>query len=503
MSDTLEITKTGNSRVFLIEGRAAPNHVPAYKSCLRAGALSQGFGDIERIECPDPHNYGKFIEMGEIRGATERPTTSLEGRYPLNSKSDLLRLARQGCAMDVQIHFGSCTDPSVFNKFEKILVFENATITNYTTEDLGALASGDNAVINETGDLSGKDVYEILPISYASRASSIITLEILDVVVCDSVSCGECASLSDGCQKIFAISGAAGGSAGTPPDIIYSLDKGATWYAHDIDSLLTAEAPSEIECLGDYIVVVSNASGSLHYALKSEFDGVTDPSWTEVATGFVATGEPSAIWSTGSYAFIVGDLGYVYGTSDPTAGVTVLDAGAATVDNLLAVHGLSDSFAVAVGNNGAVIFTNDGESWTAAATRPVGVGVNLNTVWVKSEDEWWVGSSNGRVYYTLNGGTTWTEKTFSGSGAGVVYSIVFPTASEGFISHSTATPRARILRSYDGGQSWVLTPEESGSSMPLADRINALAFCEEDANFVVGVGLADDGTDGFIVVGSA
>jgi photosystem II stability/assembly factor-like uncharacterized protein len=133
------------------------------------------------------------------------------------------------------------------------------------------------------------------------------------------------------------------------------------------------------------------------------------------------------------------------------------------VDTLLAVHGLSDSFAVAVGNNGAVVFTNDGSSWTPATAKPVGVGVNLLTVWVKSETEWWVGASNGRMYYTLNGGQTWTEKTFTGNGAGTVESIVFSTATEGWMAHTTATPRGRIFRSFDGGQSWVLTPESSSA----------------------------------------
>jgi hypothetical protein len=39
--------------------------------------------------------------------------------------------------------------------------------------------------------------------------------------------------------------------------------------------------------------------------------------------------------------------------------------------------------------------------------------------------------------------------------------------------------------------------------MPGNDKINAIAYCPSDANFFVGVGLADDATDGFIVVGQA
>ena len=54
----------------------------------------------------------------------------------------------------------------------------------------------------------------------------------------------------------------------------------------------------------------------------------------------------------------------------------------------------------------------------------------------------------------------------------------------------------------DGGNSWKLIPEKTGT-MPVNDKINALAYCTSDANFIVGAGLADDAADGFIVVGSA
>ena len=37
--------------------------------------------------------------------------------------------------------------------------------------------------------------------------------------------------------------------------------------------------------------------------------------------------------------------------------------------------------------------------------------------------------------------------------------------------------------------------------MPISDSIDAIAVCEHDVDFVVGVGLADDGADGHIVVG--
>ena len=501
MSGTKIPAKTGNTRVFMIEGRARPDHTPSYKSTLRMTGLSQGFGDVSPIQEPDPYKYDSYVNVGQTRAEIERATTSLEGRYALNLISDLLRLAKAGCPVDVQLHMGQCTDPSQFNTFEKALILEDAYLTNWSTEDLGALQSGDRNPVNETSDVSADVIYEVVPMTFGEKAGSVVTNEVLDAVRCDSPSCGDCESESDGCQKIYAISSAAGGSPSTPPDIVYSLDGGLVWVAHDIDSMLTAETPSGVDCLGQYVVVVSNATASLHYALLSEMDGVTDPTWTEVATGFVTGGEPNAIDSFGGKAFIVGDNGYVYVTEDATAGVEVLDAGVATVSVLNDVHALSENFLVAVGNDGAVIYSENGETF-AVATAPVGVGVHLNCVDVKNESEWWVGTSGGRVYVTLDGGSTWTEQAFPGSGSGVVYDIKHATESVMFLAHATSTPRGRILRSYDGGNSWVVLPERTGASMPLNDRINVLVVCPEDPNFVVGAGLADNATDGFIVLGA-
>src|SRR5512137_1507442 len=376
MSD-FTIAKTANTRVFLIEGGARPDHSPSYKSCLRMMAVSQGFGDIERIECPNPYNYGKFIEKAEIKGATERPTTSLEGRYPQDMLSDLMKLARKGCAFDVQLHTGLCQDPSSFNEYDKVLILEGAYLTNYATEDLGALQSGDNAVINETSDISAKDAYEVVPLSVSNKTPTLVVNEVLDAVLCDNVSCGDCETESGGCEKIYAITNGASGSPATIPDFIYSIDGGVTWYVHDIEGVTSP--PGAVECLGDYVFITVNVPNEIAYALKSEMDGITDPTWTLVTTGFVTGGEPNDAWSTGSYAFIVGDGGYIYGTSDVTAGVTVLDAGALTVEDLFCVHGLSENFAVAGGENGQIVYTNDGEIW-AEANSPVGIGITINTI---------------------------------------------------------------------------------------------------------------------------
>jgi hypothetical protein len=502
MAHTVTPLKSSYSRVFLIEDGAGPSHAPEYHSEIAARGLTHGFGDAERIEVPDPSKLGSFIEVGEVRGAVERPTTTLEGRFPSKNLSDLHRLARTGCYTDVHVVIGACNDPRSYDEYDKILIFETARVTNYETDDLGALESGENAAVNERGDLSAMDAYEVVPVSYGVKGASVITNEVLDLVICDQVSCGDCETPSDGCQKIFGITKAAGGSPSTQADIIYSLDKGANWFAHDIESLDAAEDPDAIFCIGSYVVVISQDSLSLHYALKSEMDGITDPDWTEVATGFVAGAGPRAAWSLGNLAYIVGGNGYIYKCEDPTSGVTVVDAGSVTTAQLNKIHALNDEFAIAVGDNGAIIVTANGIAWASAPTSPVGFAVNLTCCWARSETVWLVGTSAGRLYYTEDAGKTWVEKTFTGSGTGVMRDIKFSTNSVGWFSHDTATPRARIFRTTNGGNTWKITPEET-KILPNADHINALAYCIHDPNFIVGGGLADDGTDGIILVGAA
>lgn len=494
--------KSSFSRVQLIEGRARPDHDPSFQSCMKLAGIDKSFGDIESLQCPDPNNYGKFKEIGRIQGADERATSSLVGKYAADLASVLYKIGRRKCAVDVHLNFGGCgEDPTDNNDFSKKVILEDVMLTGWSTEDMGALTSDEAAKIDETSDISIGDFYEVLELTFSKKAEDLVTVEVVDVVICDQVSCGECDEESDGCQKIFAITLNNNGSPAAPPDCVFSLDGGTSWFAHDIDSMATTEAPNAIECMGKYLVVVSDDTDSLHYADKAEFDGVTDPDWTEQATGFVAGRGPRAIWAANPhYAFIVGNWGYIYLCTDPTAGVTVLDAGTLTISSYNAVHGISENFAVAVGQDGVIAYTENGETWALAPATPVGIGVHLNAVLVLSKDVWMVGTSTGRVYYTVDGGHIWTEKAFAGSGAGAVRDFSQSTDSVIYMSHDTAAPAGRIFRSFDLGNSWVLLPEGS-AIMPANDRFNAIAACTEDANMVVGVGLGDDGTDGIIVVG--
>jgi len=469
---------------------------------MRAGSLEQSFGDIEKIEIPDPSQYGAFVDIGELQGAVDRATSSLIGQYAADMSSELLKLARQRCALDVQVHFGACTNPRVFSTFTKALIFENAHLPSYSTDDLGALTSDENAKITETVDLSIGKIYEVLPLTFQERALDVVVSEIVDIAVCDTISCGDCDVQSEGCQKVFALQGGLTGSPGTAPDVIWTVDGGKVWDTDEINVLTSAQPADGIACLGLYIIVISNAAGSLSYKEKNDVtDGVV-AGWVEVTTGFVAAHYPNDIWSVGIGAFVVGDGGYVYYIgSSPSDGVSVLDASVVVTDDLNAVHAISDEVAVAVGDAGAVIYTTNRYTWSLATAPSAG---NLLGVFMKNEDEWWVVDDNGDVWYTTNQGVTWTEKSLPGTAPTALYDIYFPSASIGYIS-GTAGAVGAMWRTYDGGYSWLKLPEGIGTLPGSSTVLNALGACEDDVNFVVAGGMDASSTpvgeDGVLIVG--
>ena len=490
--------QTGLSRVFLIEGRARPDHEPDYVHQFKAMSLEQSFGDVENIYTPHPDVFDKFLVVGSVRAEEERPTTQLQGRYALDLASDLLRLAKIGCANDVHIHFGDCTNPADFNEFRKIVVMEEAHIPNWATDDVGALQPDEKASILETADISAVSLFEILPRGFAERAGDIITNQVNDVVICDQIQCGECDELSDGCQKIYMVTNASGGSPSTPPDIVWSLDGGSNFFARDIDTMTSGSAIA-LACVKQFTVALESGEPRHHFVLKDEMVGAASVlNWAEITT---YNDNPTDIWSNGNVAFMVGEGGFVWRMTDPTVEAPEVDAGVATSDDLRAVHGIGDEFAVAVGDNGAIVYTEtgDGTIWQAAPSSPVGAGIALISVAVKDENEWLVGTDDGRLFFTVDKAVTWILKGFPGSGSGTTQDIEFSNDTVVYLAHNPAGDDGRILRSYNGGFDWNIVPETS-SQLPDNQTILSLAACQFDPNFLVAVGLGPV-TDGIVLIG--
>lgn len=491
------IARTPFSRVFVIEGGAGPGNSPDYLDYARSLANAWPQGDITPVRVPSRDAYDEFDVVDSIQGQQGLPGNSIEFRSIIG-RSKALDIVRKRCLFDVQIHQGKCADPTDFNGgWEVIWVYEEARATAFSTTELGAMDSGQNASVMETLPFTAQDLYQILRLTPQQVGATQITDEVIDVIICDSKSCGECGISSDGCQVSFALINDNSGSPGLPAEVEYTEDGWATVNSTHVSTLGLAQSPSALICVGTYLVVISNASGSVHYAPIADILDAGE-TWTQVTTGFITAGKPNDGFSLGATkTWIVGDGGYVYFTEDITAGVSVQTAGGETAQNLNSIHGADDQYLVAVGASNAVIATqNGGVNWVAV-TGPA-AGVVLNAVFMQTRLEWWVAAANGNLYYTKDGGDSWTAKAFPGSGAGNATDVVFASSAVGYLAHATATPRGRVLRTIDGGNSWYVLPE-GNLTFPLNDRINAIAACPDDVNVAYAGGLADDAQDGILV----
>jgi hypothetical protein len=496
------VMKKGLSRLWVFDGGAGPTVSPQLLAMAATGAAEKNYGDITRVEIPSPTERGAYDVVDEFQSGEENATLAAVLRYTLEP-SLMKKIADKKCVVDLQVHMGKCTDVRDFlHGWEsgKIAVFERAHITTHSTSELGSMVSDDEGVVDENIEISASVYYEIGPMNYAERAKSEVTNEVIAIVVCDSPSCGDCDSPSDGCQKVFYVSAPAGTSPGLLAEVGASND-GITTIAHEspISTLAIGENPTGAACVGDNLVVISNASLSLHYADQGDLIDGTE-TWTEVTTGFVVAHGPNAIDSYSPFdTWIVGDGGYIYFTADPTSGVEVQDAGVATTENLKSVDAFTTEIVVSVGVNNAVVFTlNGGETWQSVVGPAV--GVTLNVVEIRGEKEWWIGTADGKIYYTKDRGDHWTL-SFTQTGAGNIWDIKWASNTVGFASGANSTPNGRVYRTIDGGKQWKVQPDSS-SSLTTSDKIGTLAVCKKDVNTLYAGGLADNGGDGVLLKGS-
>lgn len=462
-------------------------------------------GGIDPIWVPDPRRQGSYRLVGRKLTAPDLSEATLK----LLEKHGAIprQLQKIGCSFNLYQPTGPCKDLSDFlgGWTDYVMVYSAAIVTD---KDLGTRTSWDSdEMIEDSLNLVLADIYPVGSLGFGEKAAAQADREVVDVVYGSNVECGNCGPGDDGTGRIYAVTKSSGaGSPGLPAEVIYSVDGGATWTDANIAGLGATADPVAIDIVGNYLVVVVASENAYYWAEINSLTGVPG-AFTKVTTGFVATKLPNDIYVVSSREiYFAADGGYVYKSEDITAGVTVLDAGSATTNDLQRIHGQGEVI-VAVGDADTVIkSTNRGATFAVTTDTPVGASVALQALAVLDEYRIWVGSAAGRLYYTINGGETWVELSFSGQGNGAVRDIVFVNDEVGYFAHNTSTPTARVFATWDGGNTWTRTSPRI-RNFPTFDYAGRLAVPNTDAgvaaNNLAIAGLAGDGSDGIVLLGIA
>lgn len=503
-----QIIKQGHKRLFLQWGGPKPNNVLTYagqdgQNARMTGVTHPVRGGVTPLRVPDPSRQGKYKIVGRSEAAPDFDTATLTLLERHGSIPRLL--GREQCPVNVYEPTGTCKDLSDFlaGWSDYVTIYSQGLITSV---NMGDRTGWDTD--NQTEDQASlvlADSYAIGSMGFGEGAATQIDREAVDVVYFSTERCGDCGPANDGAEWIYAITKSSGASPGTVSEVIYSTDGGATWTTTTATGIGATADAGAIDFVGDRLVVVVPLENAYYYATINNNTGVPG-TWTKVTTGFVATKYPRDILVLSPReVYMVGDGGYIYKSTDITSGVTVLNAGVATAQNLKRIHG-TDEVIVAVGMAGAIVYsTNRGSTWSASTTTPSGSG--MFSVWVKDLLHWWVGTDTGELYYTINGGETWTAKGYTGSGVGAVRDIVFATDEVGWFCTSSSTPTAAMWATWNGGTDWTNTTPRI-ANFPTFDYINRFAApvvsdLQVAANHLAVVGLAGDGSDGILLVGSA
>lgn len=495
-----EILTQKHKRNFIQYGGARPNNPAKYAGqdaqyMFLDGVTAPESGGIDPVFVPDPRRAGKYKLVGRSITAPDLASATL---VMLEKHGALPRqLQQQTCPMTIYELSGQCSDLADFLRgwTDYVLVYSNAEVTD---KDLGTRTARDSDdPIEDSLSITLADIYPVGALGFGAEAGAEIDREVIDVTYGTSISC-QC---GDNTQNIYAVvASSGGGSPGLPAELIYSNDGGITWTQTNITGFGATESPLAVGVVGQYLVVVGD--GAYFYAEINSKTGVPG-AFTKVSTGFAT--DPTDMWvSNPREVWFSGIGGYIYKSTDITAGVVVADSGTVFTD-LTRIHGIDETI-VTVGASGVVLVsTNRGITWAAATTSPT--ASNLQAVAVLDTDRWWVGSAAGNAYYTLTGGETWSSAVaFPGYGSGQVRDIVFVNDEVGYIAHDTTVPAGRLISTWDGGRDWTLTDPRI-VNFPVVDRVNRIACPDAHAsiaaNNVALACLAGDGTDGTLLLGIA
>lgn len=189
--------------------------------------------------------------------------------------------------------------------------------------------------------------------------------------------------------------------------------------------------------------------------------------WTNLNTG-VTNDLNGVSFINSANGWIVGRQGTILSTIDN--GINWLAQNSGTTEDLQAIHMINSSVGYAVGKNGKISKYN-GTNWTAVNT---GESMDVFGVYFLNANSGWAVGDWGRLYYTSNGGSSWTNQNTNGFAAYKYNDIQMLDASTGW----AVGTGGRIVKF--NGSIW--NPQTSGTTTELL----GVHFLNSTFGFAVG-----------------
>lgn len=462
---------------------AGPNTAVEFLGCHAITTVTKPRGNNTLNHCPDPVNPGKYIVSSKTKAAPGLVTFSIETKiYKLFDFLENLK-----CPVPIIAQAVSCSPKNLFSNWDRAFVFLNSDNVQEGISNL--LTMTDENEVMQSFDMEADDMLRLAPLRIGRDLDIAETQALNSIFACDVDSCaGSCGNAHEQCDTMYAVSDAVNASASGRANL-WTLSNN-NWSVAEADPFGTSENIIGGGCFAlsrstRRIVVFRGTTdaGNPAEAAYTDDGGVT---WTTVSFGsdngeFVSSPKAVAVLDANNI-WVGTDSGRIYFSNDGGSSFTVQEnqgihsAKWNVIQMLDARNGFAggDADVIAVTSDGGQVWsqvnaTGSGDDIVAGAM------IDINTIWV--------GTSGGELFYSNDGGVTWTERTgFAGSGIGMVDDILFLNNQVGYVSMRNGSNLSTILTTRTGGYNWEEVESTGGTNI----GINKLLSCGLHKLYAVG-----------------
>jgi photosystem II stability/assembly factor-like uncharacterized protein len=456
-----------------------PNTEKFFLGCHDLDDISAPEGGTELIRKFKPDGTG--WEVTTTKKAPPDPVTTTVTTLLFKQRDWIEKI--KNCPFVLYILFRECGRADVFNNFVRGLILQSARISGRTYGQ--AVRREEDLESTVAAEIEAKPpMLNALDLT-VERIPSVEVQALNDVAYNRQARCyGPCGATLDPGDQAYVFADSSGAAT---PNSYYSNDEGQTWTIFPTDPAfgnfhIMAGVRAQMDRNTIRIIVGREGLGG---ALQGQM-AYTDnfgTAWTIANVGGAGAQHGpvygGGLWVQDQYLWLASSLGYIYVSRDYGETWVAMSPGTLTVQNLNAIHFCDNMNGMAVGLTGVCLKTVDGGlTWAAMTVPAVQTSYTVQMIDAKRA---WVGQGAGGLWYTADGGVTWTQRTgWTGSGAGSVRSLSFLNELIGFMAYNTAGVVGSVLRTIDGGHEWqvLTTPTNSG--------LNQIAAIREDLAYAVG-----------------
>lgn len=479
--------KSSNGALFVqVNG---PNTKPVYVGGgVELDDISVSEGDIELIRHFNETGTGWSV-VGQTQSPPDPITTTITNlKYKTAGVLEKVTCPATFYAMQM---CGQGVRKDVFTNWEVGLGLNVSRITAKTFSNI--IMREDDQPSTKAIDISANPpIFELFRPTIG-RQSITQTQNLNDIAICGEQTCGgQCDTEAVGlCDNLIVVGDTAAGSPSGNAEV-YTTSNGATWAAASSDPFAVGEVVSSVVCFKldrdttRYVVARGTTDGANPAEIAYSDDG--GATWTSVNVGSVngqfVPNSNSMFALNRSNIWLTTDDGYVYFSDDAGESWTAQESGVITSADINAVYFWDEQNGMFAGDSNIIAKTTDGgDTWSAVTGPAAQAAVNINDVTYSGR--WWIAYADGKLYYSEDKGSTWSQRTYPSSKA-TIPSIRFSSELVGFFVGNTASPVGTVYRTVDGGYTWetITTPTNAG--------LNSIVAC--DANLAYAVGNVQSST---------